>query len=193
MPSADDPVTKAGVSLFPQAWQSFLERFGDDLPAGMRATGEKLCSEVVGILDRFSDGPMTICHGDTRLDNLFFGTHPGDPPLRVIDWQIGVRATGTYDVGYFMSQSMNVETRRAHEEELLRLYYGLLTSGGVSGYSYDDMLHHYRWTLLFCMAYPVMGGGLGDLGNERGYQLIRTMRDRSAAAIMDWKAGDLLG
>jgi aminoglycoside/choline kinase family phosphotransferase len=193
MPVANDPINKAGVSLFPQAWQIFQQRFGDELPAEMHATGEKLCTAVGGILDQFVDVPLTICHGDVRLDNLFFGSRPGDPSLKVIDWQIGIRGIGTYDVGYFMSQSLNVDVRRKHEEDLLKHYHGLLTEGGVSGYSYDEMLHHYRWTLLFCMAYPVMGGGLGDLGNERGYQLVRAMRDRSTAAIMDWKAGELLG
>jgi hypothetical protein len=76
---------------------------------------------------------------------------------------------------------------------LLKLYHDLLVDGGVTGYSYDDMLEHYRWTVLFCFAYPVMGGGLGDLSNERGYQLATTMMNRSAAAIIDWQAGSLLG
>lgn len=193
MPVANDPINKAGVMLFPQAWQIFLQRFGDGLPGELRTTGEKLCGEVGGILDQFVDAPITLCHGDVRLDNLFFAVRTGDPPLKVIDWQIGIRGVGAYDAGYFMSQSLNVDTRRAHEEELLRLYHSLLTENGVSGYSYDELLHHYRWTLLFCMAYPVMGGGLGDLANERGYQLVRAMRDRSAAAIADWKAWELLG
>lgn len=192
MPSADDQITKTGVALYPQAWPIFMERLGHALPEEMRAIGEKLGGQIVGILDRFVDGPPTVCQGDVRLDNLFFAARPGDAPLALIDWQITLQGVGTYDVGYFMTQSLDTEVRRAHETELLQTYHRLLTEGGVSDYSYEQMLEHYRWVVLFCFAYPVIGGGFGDLSNERGYALGRTMMERSAAAIMDWKAGELL-
>ncbi|MGD9893120.1 MAG: phosphotransferase [Dehalococcoidia bacterium] len=192
LPASSDPINKAGVAMYPQAWPIFMERFGHALPEAMRHTGERLGAEVGAILDRFVTGPRTICHGDPRADNLFFGTRPGDPALTLIDWQISVRAAGTYDLGYFMSQSLDTEVRRAHEQDLLKLYHSLLCEGGVTGYSFDDMLEHYRWTVLFCFAYPVMGGGFGDLSNERGNQLATSMMNRSAAAIMDWNAGALL-
>jgi hypothetical protein len=112
--------------------------------------------------------------------------------LQVIDWQIAVRAVGTFDVGYFLTQSVEVPLRRAHELELLGLYYRTLLDGGVRGYSFGDLITDYRWTALFCLAYPVMGGGLADLGNERGVALARAMLQRSAAAIFDWQAGELL-
>lgn len=192
MPEARDPINKAGVALYPQAWPSFMERLGHTLPEEMQRIGERLGAQVGDILDRFVEGPRTICHGDLRQDNLFFAAKPGDAPLTLIDWQIALRGVGTYDIGYFMSQSVDVELRRRHEQDLLTLYHGLLVDGGVADYSYEQLLEDYRWTVLFCFAYPVMGGGLGDLSNERGYQLGAAMMDRSAAAIMDWKAGDLL-
>ena len=192
MPVSNDPINKAGVALYPQAWPIFMERIGHTLPEEMRRVGERLGGEVGNILDRFVDGPRTICHGDLRQDNLFFAARPGDPPLRVIDWQISIRGTGTYDIGYFMTQSLDTELRRAHEEQLLKEYHRMLTDAGAEGYSFDELLEHYRWTALFCFAYPVIGGGMGDLSNERGYALARAMMQRSAAAITDWKAGELL-
>jgi hypothetical protein len=62
----------------------------------------------------------------------------------------------------------------------------------VQGYSFDQCLEDYRWTLLFCFAYPVIGGTMGDLSNERGVALATAMMERSATAIMDWDAGKLL-
>ena len=50
----------------------------------------------------------------------------------------------------------------------------------------------YQWTLMFCLCYPVMGGGLGDVANERGMALARAMTDRCVAAIRDWKAFEFL-
>ncbi len=192
MPDSSDPINKAGVAMYPQAWPIFMERVGQSLPAAMQRTGERLGAEVGAILDRFVTGPRTICHGDPRAENLFFAANPGDPALTLIDWQISVKAAGTYDLGYFMSQSLDTEVRRAHEQDLLKLYHSLLCEGGVTGYSFDDMMEHYRWTVLFCFAYPVMAAGFGDLSNERGYQLATTMMNRSAAAIIDWDAGALL-
>jgi len=189
VPVANDPVNKAGLALYPQAWPVCLERFGHALPEAMRRTGERLGACVGAILDRFMAAPRTICHGDYRLDNLFFG---GAAPLTVIDWQIAVRSVGTYDVGYFMSQSVDPNVRRAHELDILRMYHQMLVERGVQGYRFDDCLTDYRWTLLFCFCYPVMGGGLGDLSNERGYALATTIMERSTAAILDWDAGKLL-
>lgn len=194
LPEAGSAVNKAGMALYPMAWGPFMERFGHKLSPGMIAVGERLGPAANGMLERFSapGRPLTICHGDSRLDNFFFARTPADPPLTVIDWQIAIRATGTYDIGYFTSQSLDIDTRRAHEHDLLRLYHETLRQGGVTSYSFDDCLEDYRWALLFCFAYPVMGGGLGDLSNERGYALANAMMERSATAITDWDAGALL-
>jgi hypothetical protein len=192
MPVVNDPINKAGLALYPQAWTAFIERFGSKLDPRLIPIGEKLGAEANNILDRFSGGPATVCHGDFRLDNLFFHDGQGELPLTVIDWQIAIRSTGTYDVGYMMSQSVNVDVRRAHERDILKLYHEALTARGVQGYSFDQCLEDYRWALLFCFAYPVMGGGLTDLTNERGYALAETMMNRSATAILDWDAGALI-
>jgi aminoglycoside/choline kinase family phosphotransferase len=192
MPMANDQVNKMGLTLYPQAWGVFMERFGAKLDPRMIPIGQKLGAKVNDILDRFATRPLTICHGDFRLDNLFFHDSGSERPLTAIDWQITIRSTGTYDVGYMMSQSINVEDRRAYEREILTLYHDALVERGVTGYSFDQCLEDYRWTLLFCFAYPVMGGGLGDLSNERGYALAETMMQRSASAILDWDAGSLI-
>ncbi len=192
VPDSGSPINKAGLTLYPLAWPAFVERFGKETPPELLTIGERLGQHVNQILDRFCQGPRTLCHGDYRADNFFFAAEPGQPPLRVIDWQIAVRAVGTYDVGYFLTQSVEVPLRRAHELELLGLYYRTLREGGVQGYSFGDLITDYRWTALFCFAYPVMGGGLADLANERGVALARAMLQRSAAAILDWQAGELI-
>ena len=192
MPVTSDPVNKAGMALYPMAWPLFVERFGSRCPADVLRIGETLEPHFNAMLDRFAAGPRTVLHGDYRLDNLFFAAKAGDPPLRVVDWQISMRGAGTYDVGYFMSQSLDVQVRRDHEREILRLYHATLTEHGVTDYSMDECLHDYRWTILGCFVYPVMGGGLGDLSNARGVALATAMTERSATAIADWKAGDLL-
>lgn len=192
MPTASAPIQKAGMMLYPMAWPSFVERFGDTTPPELMRIGQELPARFDAILDRFGDTSRTICHGDYRLDNLFFAAQPSEPPLRVIDWQIAHRGVGAYDMAYFISQSLTVENRRASEMELLRMYHEVMTERGAANYSFDQLLADYRWATLFCFAYPVMGGGLGDLANARGMALGHAMMERSSAAILDWKAGDLL-
>jgi hypothetical protein len=192
VPDANSEVNRSGLMLYPMAWPMWKERFGEAVSERVIRAGEALGARYPEILDRLVAGPRTLCHGDCRLDNLFFATDPTHPALRAIDWQIAIRGVGTYDVGYFMTQSLSVDTRRAHEMALLRRYHAALVAGGVTDYGFDQLLEDYRWTALFCFAYPVMGGGLGNLSNERGMALGAAMTARSAAAIEDWKADELL-
>jgi hypothetical protein len=189
MPAINDEVNKLGLGLFPQAWAIFLERFGAQVPAEMRAVGQRLGPRIPTLLDELYVDTPTVCHGDLRLDNLFFG---GRAPLTVIDWQIAGRGIGTYDVGYFMSQSLAPDVRRACEHDVLRRYHASLVERGVRGYEFGQCVEDYRRAVLFCFVYPVMAGGLGDLSNERGRTLAVTMAERSSAAILDWTALDLL-
>lgn len=194
LPTSGSEVNKAGMSLYPMAWGPFMERWGHRLPERIRTAGERLSTQSFSILERFSapGRSTTLLHGDYRLDNFFFGKSTNQPPLTVVDWQISIRGAAAYDVGYFTGQSLSIEDRRTHERDLLALYLDTLKSGGVTDYSMDQLLDDYRWTLMFCFAYPVMGGGLGDIANERGFKLAEAMMERSAAAITDWDADTLL-
>jgi thiamine kinase-like enzyme len=136
--------------------------------------------------------PHMLCHGDARLDNIFFGSPDGKQPLTFVDWQIAVRARGPYDIGYFTSQSMQPADRKTHEEELLRGYYDKLAKAGVKNYSWEQCWEDYRVSVLFCLAYPVIAGGSIDLANERGVALGNAMTDRSIAAIAELDCASLL-
>ena len=76
VPLGESDLTKGGLALYPIAWPLFLQQLGSDLPDDMRRIGERLSDQIVGMLDRFKDRPRTLCHGDYRLDNFFFGARP---------------------------------------------------------------------------------------------------------------------
>jgi len=192
MPATGDPVNKAGMQLYGMARPAFVARFGDMCPPELLRVSERLEAHFCAMLDAFCAGPRTVLHGDYRLDNLFFAANPGDAPLKVIDWQIAMRGVGTYDLGYFMSQSVDIEVRRAIEQDILKLYHTTLLEHGVTDYSFDACVAHYRQTLLGCFVYPVMGGGLVELVNDRAVTLATTMMLRSATAILDWQADKLI-
>jgi hypothetical protein len=84
-----------------------------------------------------------------------------------------------------------VDVRRAHEEELLRLYQQVLAEGGVN-YPYDDLFLDYRMSVLFCLVYNVIGSGQLDFANERGMALWRSWLERNATAVRDLDAGAIM-
>ena len=80
--------------------------------------------------------PTTLAHTDFRLDNFFFGR--ADAPVTIIDWQLTVRSSGAFDVGYFIVESMTTDMRREHGDALLRRWHRGLVDRGVVGYTIDD-------------------------------------------------------
>ena len=66
-----------------------------------------------------STGPVSIIHGDFRLDNLFFST-TGE--ITAIDWQFTSKARGIYDVAYFLTLSMAEELDQTELASLLSFY-----------------------------------------------------------------------
>ena len=190
--TSDALVTQPADQAYAQAWEPFVQNFGGGLSPSMLQIGERLGRNVTKILELIDAPPKTILHGDYRLDNLFFGGPDGADSLTVIDWQISMRGRGTYDVGYFMSQSMDPADRKATEMDILRIYHETLVANGVRGYDFDQCLHDYRFATLFCLVYPVVSGGGLDLANERGVTLVTAMMDRSVAAITDLNAAELM-
>jgi aminoglycoside/choline kinase family phosphotransferase len=192
MPVINDPVHKSAEESYQKSWEPFLQKFGQRLSRYVLDTGYRLATNICRLQDLMADPPYTIVHGDYRYDNMFFDTNERGLQIRVVDWQITSKGRGAYDIGYFMSQSVDPDERRAREEDLLRMYHRLLVEGGVADYSFDDLLLDYKRAVLFCWVYPVISGGTLDLSNERGVTLVATLAERSAAAIEDLKAGDLL-
>jgi aminoglycoside/choline kinase family phosphotransferase len=194
MPAIDVPwYTQAVLDSYAQIWPQFLQRFGDKLSPEMVAAGQKLGEKAGEIMQQMAAPPRTIIHGDYRLDNLFFGHEDGRPTLAVADWQIASRGRGVFDVAYFMSGGVPPDVRRAHEMRLLREYHSILTDNGNSGdYDFDECLRDYRTSVVFCLVYPVIGGGSVDMANERGVALWDTWLDRNVAAIEELEAAEML-
>jgi hypothetical protein len=182
IPYGNDPINHFAESSYNDGWDNFARNFGDRLSPRAMAIAERLKTKIIAIEDAFATPPRTIVHGDLRYDNLFFGNDGG---MAVADWQIVLRARGPYDVGYFLSQSVNPDDRRAIEMDVLRQYHELLCERGVKDYSFSDCLDDYRRTAMFCLVYAVIPLGNLDLANERGVALFTAMLDRSIATILD--------
>ena len=197
MPRLDDPITLAAGAQYRESWPMFVDRVGSALPEGAVEVGERTQAVFEDLLRASTaEAPLTVCHGDFRIDNLLFDdAAPAVDRVAVLDWQISSRGPGVFDVAYLLCQSMSVEDRRAAEEELVRRWYGALVGadgGSLDDYPYELAWRHYRRSALVTTVYPVTAMGSMDPANERGHELVAAMAVRAFTACLDLDSVDLL-
>ena len=183
----DPPNPQALVPALRQSWPIIESRFADCLRGPMYDAAKRMPDVVVPLMERLSEPPVTLLHGDHRLDNLFFSADD----VATLDWQIVGRGRGPYDVAYFLSQSIVPEERKRVERDLVGAYHDALVEHGVTGYSFDDCWEDYRLATLFVAVYPLNAGAV-DLVNDRAVELFTAMLDRSVTAILDLDALELM-
>ena len=168
-----------------------LSRFGNLFAPETRRLAGKYGPRVADHLVQMSGGPKTFTHGDFRVDNLFFdGTSPDD--VVAIDWQNCGIHSGLRDITYFLSTSVDPETRRAIEGDVVGEYHDALVGAGVGGYSLDDCWRDYRQVMLSCLIGPVFTCGSLDLNDEASRRTMEIGLSRTLAAIEDLEAEEFL-
>lgn len=182
----------AAQAAYAQSWGPFKTLWGKQVPTAVLELGEKFHDAIPKLLDRLAEHPVTISHGDYRLDNLFFATAEGGDPLAVVDWQIMTLGRGPFDLSYFMAGAMPPEDRRAMEMDLLHMYHDTLTERGVKDYDFDQCLLDYRTGAMFCWQYAVVILGALDAANERGLELFAEILKRFVSIVVDLNTGELL-
>ena len=177
----DDPILLTAVTTaFEATWPAVRERAGDGLPPEVRALGDRFPRLLPGLVAELAGAPLTLSHGDCRLDNMFFG--PGDR-VTLCDWQLTDRSRGARDLGYFLSQSLTPDDRARLERPLIGCYLDRLATHGIA-YQRDQAWHDYRVAALFAFLYPVVAGAGLDL-DERSDRLAQVILERCAAALVD--------
>ena len=183
----EPPYPQVLQGMFMQSWPIAVEALGGAMPDSIRAFGERFPELIPWFLSEASQPPHTLCHGDFRLDNLFFAEEPGQAPVTVLDWQICFRGNGAYDLAYFVSQSLSTEDRRGSEKSLIDQYLGVLKANTID-VDREQFEKAYARTVAYCFIYSVAAAGQIEVTNERHLALLHMMFDRSVAAILDWDA-----
>ena len=196
MPDLDDPSIQSFPSMFAMGWPTFLERYGDIVAPRTLRWCEAFIEQVPEWIAGHRHEPVTLIHGDFRLDNLFFDDGPGGTgEVSVIDWQMAMRAPGGTDLVYFCANNLTVDMRRRHEQDLIDRYLRGLFDAGVSPDAVDmtAIWQGYREGLLFYAA--SFGGSLLtlDTANERGAALFDEIVRRTFTAVDDLDAGHAFG
>jgi hypothetical protein len=199
MPRLDDPINLAAGEQYRQSWPAFVDLFGASLPEGSIALGERIQAVFEDLLRiGTTEAPLTVCHGDFRLDNLLFDDG-ADDEIAVLDWQISYKGAGISDVAYFLCQSLASSVRKAYEADLVRHWYdGVVRAQGgrpgdeIDGYDFDLAWEQYRRSAIGTTVYPVAAGGSMDQGNERGHELVSLMAERAFRSVIELGAEELL-
>jgi aminoglycoside/choline kinase family phosphotransferase len=192
MPGLDDPSILSLGATFEIGWPIFLERYGSSVPQRVLRWCEQFVTGIPEWIAGHFDDPVTITHGDFRLDNLFFHD---DGSVSVIDWQMAMRGPGQADLVYFCANNLTIEMRRAHEDELIERYVDGLHANGVpaDAVTLDTVRRGYSEGLLF---YAVSFGAsllTIDPANERGAALFDALVHRTLAAVDDLDVGTTMG
>lgn len=169
-----------------------IEKFPDLIPDHIRSIKEDFLAAVPNLQAYMDSAPLTLVHGDFRMENLLYGCEPHHDPVSVIDWQGPLCARGMNDVALFMGQSTTTPVRRAHERELLRRYMGGLKGEGVRVESTNTVWEEYRRSILYNWLYTIVVAGTLDSSNEKAYAWMSEMLRRQVAAMHDLEVLPLL-
>ncbi len=183
---SDPPTPEALIQTITGSWGPFKEKFPELVTSELTAIIERFPGSVRSLLTVNPGRPITLVHGDYRLDNLFFA----NGGVTVIDWQVCAKGPFAYDLAYFITQSLTIDDRKAHEAALIDAYLNELEAAGVS-HDRDMLLDDYRATAMFCLCYPIQAGTV-ELVNDRARALIADMFNRAMTAISDHNATEFL-
>ena len=136
IPVINGPLNQIGGAVYEASLPGFMAAFGDAILPELRDYVDGYAARRPEILEQLAAMPHTLVHFDFRADNLFFDD---DGSIAVVDWQTISQGGGVADVGYFLSQNLSTDDRRAHEADLLRAYHDALVANGVTGYSYEQL------------------------------------------------------
>ncbi len=191
IPGLIGPSTGMIVPMFEGSWQPFVEHYGPRLSPRVMGWTEAFAPQIPTWIESYADLPITLGHGDFRLDNMFFG--PADD-YALIDWQMIMKVPGTGDLVYFLVTNLTADLRRAHEHELIELYLQTLRRLGIG----EDLLAtdavtrgYVEGAMMFAVMFVSTIGY--ERANARGEAFFDALVERTFTAVEDLDAGTRLG
>ena len=183
-----DVVNTEIVNMIPPVLTAFRERYVDILEPEFMAVCDGL-PQAYAAYNADRTGPVTVQHGDFRLDNILFDVQGGAKPMATLDWQTVGASSGLVDVSSFLRASLRPDVRRAHEVELVRTYHEALKTYGVLDYGWDACWRDYR-------RFPVHGvfmavfAAIAVERTDRGDAMFMAMARGACAQVLDHKTYD---
>ncbi|ADP80564.1 phosphotransferase [Pseudofrankia inefficax] len=167
----------------------FTRRYEDQLGAEDVDTLVRAAGLVAG-WGRHTAAPVSLVHGDYRLDNLLFS---GDREVRAVDWQTIEAGFPGRDLAYFVSTALPPADRRAQEAPLVAAYHRELVEQGVTDYPADVCFEDYRRGMLQGPLITMIGCVYASAPRtDSSDRMFLSMATNAAAAIRELGVLDLL-
>jgi hypothetical protein len=176
--SPGDPAFRIGRILCDLSVRPALRRFGELVPEELKRAAGFVAQRRLALESLWARPPLTLIHGDAHLGNLFFdGEQVG-----FLDWQVAQPGQGLRDVSYFLTNSVAVPTRRAHGEELIRVYLAALAEAGGPLVPFSVAWEQHRLHALYTWISCIVTAAAATFQSE---SVVRAGLERSSAAVMD--------
>ena len=145
--------------------------------------------------------PLTLCHGDAHLENVFFAEH-FEGGCMFIDFGLTAFGQALGDVAMVVAAGMRPDVRRAHELDLVMHYHRCLLEFGVQGYTWDQCWKDFEFQIfrpffsLLTIAPSLarqrhkrsgMFSEHRSEGDQKLYDMYKEINLRIASALMDHK------
>ncbi len=186
--SLGDPIYPAILPMvFDEGWQKVTGEM--EVAPAIRRVGGRFVAAIPKLLTTLSQGPNTVLHGDYRGDNIMFDS---DDAAVLLDFQLIGTGSGSYDLAYLVTQSLEPELAAANERALFDRWTDGLRAAGVAADDLARAWEDYRTAALFCLVYPIVASRGMDLSDQRQHDLVDTMNNRLARAVNELNLADLL-
>jgi thiamine kinase-like enzyme len=166
----------------------FMARYGERLAPSVREMASELPRLLGDAYAGLEEGPQTVVHADLHAENVLF--RPTGEPV-ILDWTDASRGPAAADVARLLVEAPTIDARRAHEDDLLRVYVAELAERGVTGYGVERLRRHVRHAQIALFAWTVrwVGGEVPPDGSvPRMEAIVHNLIDNCAAALQDWIA-----
>lgn len=162
--------------LYQRALPAFQERFRDQIDARAQAVLDAVTARGPTLLRRVGQGPLTLVHGDFRMDNIAFFD---GQPAGMIDFQAITVGHPLTDFAYFLRPNMDPDLANDAEDALLHRYHDGLVRHGVTSYSFEQIEREYELAQLWVLHLGVILIGTLNLSHERGVQIVDRAMERA--------------
>lgn len=180
-------VRRATPGLFaPEALARGVRTVADRWTAGPGARAARSLGRLLErrepLVEAFrTAGPVTLCHGDPRADNVAFGAGGG---AVLFDWQQLGRNIAQADLAWLAATSLEPEVRRAVEGELVERH------AAAVGHDPTEAHHRYRLGMVL-PGLAVLLLAQRELATPRAMRMVATSVRRISAAVDDLHVADL--
>lgn len=169
---------KLGALLSPSLCRLGLWRVGSAVPEPLHKPISHYARNRRSAQEAMSAGPTTLIHNDCHPGNQYVaaGGRPG-----LIDWQLCRAGTWARDVAYLLATSLDPETRRNAERDLLANYLNQL---GTVAPTVEEAWLAYRRNVVYAVEAMLVTAAVGVM-MPKSASLTLVNRTAKAAADLD--------